>query len=80
MAKVYEANRSFKNLKYGGGGSYDVKSEPIIKKIPSSTGVPIVRRALTIEERKERTAKGLYFNCDEQYSPGSQVQREVVSP
>lgn len=29
-----------------------------------------MRKMLTAEERKERTAKGLCFNCDESYAPG----------
>lgn len=29
-----------------------------------------MQKMLTIEERKERTAKGLCFNCDESYSSG----------
>lgn len=69
MAKVYEANANYKNK--GGGNAFYAKSEPILKNPPTdTTAVPIVRRTLTAEERKERSAKGLCFNCDEKFIPG----------
>lgn len=65
-AKVYESNRGGKPWKH-----FTAKTEPLLKTPPADgITVPIVRRTLIIEERHERTAKGLCFNCDEQYSPG----------
>lgn len=67
MAKVYESNSNYKYK--GRGNSFYSKTEPILKNPPANpTLVSIIRRALTIEERKERSAKGLCFNCDEQYN------------
>lgn len=45
-------------------------SAPILQTPPTSgKGLPIVHKQLTVEERKERTTKGLCFNYDEEYSP-----------
>lgn len=69
-AKILEARQCGKGFK-GGGYITAKKSELLLKTPPASgTTVPIVRRTLTIEERRERTVKGLFFNCDEQYAPG----------
>lgn len=69
MAKVYESNTNYKNK--GSGNSFYSKSDPILKNPPTeATTVPIIRRTLKVEERMERSAKGLCFNCDERYSPG----------
>lgn len=66
MAKVYEAQRGLHSF-----GQSTGNSEPLIKTPPPGPkGVPIVRKMLTAEEHKERTAKGLCFNCDESYFPG----------
>lgn len=69
LAKVYEEHR---RLGKGRGlTSSTVATEPLIKTVlVGARGVPIVRKMLTIEECKERTAKDLCFNCDESYSPG----------
>lgn len=50
--KVHEANKGYKYNKYGGTQLYP-KSEPLLKTPPAGTGVPIVRRTLTAEKRKE---------------------------
>lgn len=73
-AKVYESNKSFKPWK---NFTTTGKTEPLIKNPPGETGVPIVRRTLTIEERKERTVKGLCFNCEEQYFPGHRCKGKL---
>lgn len=75
VAKVHEANRGYKPYKMG--GSPLIKSEPLLKTPSGGTAVPIVRRTLTVEERKERTAKGLCFNCDEQYKPSHKCQGKL---
>lgn len=68
IAKVYESN---KNYKFKGGNSHLAKDEPILKTPQANpSAVPIIRRTLTVEERKERTTKGLCFDCEEKYSPG----------
>lgn len=43
----------------------------------AATGVPIVCQTLTVEERRKRTAKGLCFNCVEQYKPGHKCQEKL---
>lgn len=65
--KIYEANCGYKPWK---NFSVNVKIEPFIK-TPSAgaSEVPIVRCTMTVEEWKERTAKGLCFNYDELYFP-----------
>lgn len=62
LAKLFEVQRG-----HGKRGGSSGTSEPLPA---SAKGLPIVRKMLTIEERKERSAKGLCFNCDESYSPG----------
>lgn len=55
-AKIFEANQSGKTWK-----NYN-KIESILKSSPAEgLAVPIIRRTLTIEERKERTTKGFVF-------------------
>lgn len=39
--------------------------------------MPIVRKMLTIEERKERMAKGLCINCDDSYFPGHKCKGKL---
>lgn len=75
-AKILEARKGGKEFK---GGRYVAanKTELIFKTPPAAGGVPIVRRTLTIEERKERSAKGLCFNCDEQYAPGHKCKGKL---
>lgn len=56
LAKLYEAQRGF----HRGSTTTTTTREPLIKQPPSgSTQFPIVRKMLTVEERRERTAKGL---------------------
>lgn len=44
---------------------------PLMKTPPDSTkGLPMVCKMLMVEERKERSAKGLYFNYDDHCVPG----------
>lgn len=76
VAKVHEGNKGYKAYKYG-GSPYNPKSGPIIKTPLVTGGMPIVRRTLTVEERKERTTKRLYFNCDEQFSPGHRCKGKL---
>lgn len=53
MAKIYESNRVGKTWK-----NFSAKTKPINKTPPAGRlTVPIVRRTLTVEERRERTAK-----------------------
>lgn len=66
LVKVYEAKKNS-----GGGSTSTINSEPLIKTpLVGMKTLPIVRKMLTVEERKECTAKGLCFNCDESYVPG----------
>lgn len=76
VAKVHEANKGYKSYKFG-EVPLNSKSDPLPKSPPIATRVPIVRRTLTVEERKERTAKGLCFNCDEQYKPSHKFQGKL---
>lgn len=76
MAKVHESNKGYKAYKYG-ESPYNPKMEPIIKTPPATGGVPIIRRTLTVEERKERTAKGLCFNYDECFSLGHRCKGKL---
>lgn len=69
LAKVHEAHRI--PTRIGGNAATGINSELILKNPPAGTKtLPIVRKMLTVEERKERRAKGLCFNCDEIYTPG----------
>lgn len=69
LARLYEAQLGFQNGV--GGPHHSPNREPLIKTPPlGPTQLPIVRNTLTAEERRERTAKGLCFNCDESYVPG----------
>lgn len=36
-----------------------------------------MRKTLTVEERRIRTAKGLCFNCDEAFSPGHRCKGKL---
>lgn len=65
LAKVYEAQWGLG--KYRG---HSLVPKPLLK-TPSTgeKGVPIIRKMLTVEERKERLGKGLCFNYDESYAP-----------
>lgn len=81
-AKILEARKFGKGIRGGGirGGGYGPinKTKPLLKTPPTGAGaVPIIRRTLTIEERRERTTKGLCFNCDEQYSPGHKCKGKL---
>lgn len=68
LAKAHEAHIIL--IRFGENSATEVNSEPILKNPPSGTkALPIVRKILTVEERKERAAKGLCFNCDELYTP-----------
>lgn len=66
LAKLYENQH--------GQGKFNMrnsKAGPLLQAPSDNTkGIPIVRKMLTIEERKERSAKGLCFNYDEAYSLG----------
>lgn len=69
MAKVYESNKYYKFRR--GGNSYYTQDEPLLKTpLTNPLAVPIVRRILTVEERRKRIAKGQCFKCKEKYSPG----------
>lgn len=73
--KIYESNHGGKTWKNFGNNS---KTEPLIKTPPArGPAVPIVRQTLTVEERKEQTAKGLCFNCDDQYFPGHRCKGKL---
>lgn len=66
LAKLYEAQRG--HDKHGG---HSTAAEPLLKMPPAGAkGVPIIWKMLMAEEWKERSAKGLCFNCDESYVPG----------
>lgn len=58
-AKFYEAHKGNKGFKRGGYITVG-KTKSLLKTPPgSTTTLPVVRRTLTMEERKEMTAKGL---------------------
>lgn len=66
MAKIYESQKG--STKHGGSVPNSVS---LLKTPPTrAKGVPIVRKILTAEGRKERTTKGLCFNYDDPFSPG----------
>lgn len=68
MAKVFEADRGHKPCK---GLPVQIKTEPLVATaLQGAPAVPIMRQSLIVEERKERTAKGLCFNYDDKYVPG----------
>lgn len=68
--KILEACKGSKRFK-GGGYIARNKSEILMTTPPATTSaIPIVCRTLTIEQTKERSAKGLCFNYDDQYVSG----------
>lgn len=66
LAKLYEVQWSH--------GKRDILPTAIELRLKtpldSPKSMPILRKMLTVEERKERSAKGLYFNCDDLYVLG----------
>lgn len=72
---MHEANKGYKAYKIGGVSIN--KSEPLLKTPAGGTTIPIIRRTLTVEERREWTAKGLCFNCDKQYKPCHKCQGKL---
>lgn len=72
-AKIYEVHPGhcqsmWKGLQQPFQGS---TSSPSLLKTPTdgNRSFPVVRKTLTVEERRVRMARGLCFNCDETYSP-----------
>lgn len=70
LQKAFELARIYESQRGSGMKFFAPWAEPIIKiPLASRKGVPIVRKTLTMEEWKERMAKGMCLNCDETYSP-----------
>lgn len=80
-AKMYEAHPGHHHLSWSTPYRPNVGAgnpSPLLKTPPEvSKALPIVRKTLTMEERRARIAKGLCFNCDKAYSPGHRCKGKL---